>query len=64
MLRKAHLPQNRRKTAGLYTIAVAKKDAKGQIAWNPLKGMRITNDGQTATADYRTVYDADNLYLS
>ena len=26
--------------------------------------MRITDDGQPATADFRTVYNADNLYLS
>lgn len=26
--------------------------------------MRITDDGQPATADFRAAYDADNLYIS
>lgn len=29
-----------------------------------MKGVRITDDGQPATADFGTVYNADNLYLS
>ncbi len=47
-----------------YTIAAAKKDAKGQIDWKPVKGLRIANEGQPATAEFRAAYDNDNLYVS
>jgi hypothetical protein len=47
-----------------YTIAVAVKDAKGQIDWKPVKGLRIANDGQPTTAEFRAAYDAANLYVS
>ncbi len=47
-----------------YTIAVASKNDKGVVDWKPAKALRISRDGQPATADFRAVYDAENLYLS
>ena len=47
-----------------YTIAAARKDAKGQVDWKPVKPLRIANDGQPVTADFRAAYDNDNLYVS
>lgn len=47
-----------------YTIAVAKKDANGQIDWKAVKPLRIANDGQPATAEFRAAYDADALHVS
>jgi hypothetical protein len=47
-----------------YIIDLAKKDARGQVQWNAVKGLRIANAGQPASADFKAVYDADNLYLS
>jgi hypothetical protein len=47
-----------------YTIGLAKKDAKGGIQWNAVKGLRIASDGQPATAELKAAYDAENLYLS
>ena len=47
-----------------YTIPVATKDAKGQIDWKPIKPLRITSEGQPATAEFRAAYDDANLYVS
>jgi hypothetical protein len=47
-----------------YSIAVAQKDAKGQVDWKPVKPLRIANEGQPVTAEFRAAYDADNLYVS
>jgi hypothetical protein len=47
-----------------YTIGLAKKDAKGEIPWKGIKGLRISSDGQPATAEFKAVYDAESLYLS
>ena len=47
-----------------YTIAVAKKDARGRVDWKPAKRLRIRNDGQPVTAEFRAAYDSKNLYLS
>lgn len=47
-----------------YTIGVAKKDAKGQLQWNVVNGLRISNDGQPVTAEFKAAYDTENLYLS
>jgi len=47
-----------------YAIPVAKKDAKGQIDWQAVKPLRIANDGQPVTAEFRAAYDSDNLYVS
>lgn len=47
-----------------YTIAVAQKDARGEIDWTKAKALRITKDGQPATAEFRAAYDHENLYVS
>jgi hypothetical protein len=46
------------------TIPVAPKDAKGQIDWKAIKPLRIANDGQPVTAEFRAAYDSDNLFIS
>ena len=47
-----------------YSIAVVQKDPTGQVDWKPVKPLRIANEGQPVTAEFRAAYDADNLYLS
>ncbi len=47
-----------------YAIGVASRNANGQVQWNQVKSLRISCDGQPVTADFRAVYDAENLYLS
>jgi hypothetical protein len=47
-----------------YTIGLVTKDAKGQVQWNAAKPLRISQQGQPVTAEFRALYDADSLYLS
>jgi hypothetical protein len=47
-----------------FTIAVAHQDAKGGIDWTKTNALRITNDGQPVTAEFRAAYDTENLYVS
>ena len=47
-----------------FVIAPVQKDAKGQVDWRQTKALRIENEGQPVTAEFRAAYDADALYVS
>ncbi len=47
-----------------YIIAVAQKDAKGEVDWSKAKALRLENEGQPATGEFRAAYDNENLYVS
>ena len=47
-----------------FVIAPVQKDAKGQVDWKQTKALRIENEGQPVTAEFRAAYDADALYVS
>ena len=47
-----------------YTMAKAVRDAKGQVVWTSVKPLRISSEGQPASAEFRAVYDAEALHVS
>jgi hypothetical protein len=46
-----------------YTILRAQKDVKGQLDFGRAKPLRISNEGQPVSGDFRAAYDSENLYV-